>query len=63
MEKRINVKGIHCEHCIARIEKALHKIEGVTAKADLKGVIVKMANEVSEEELTRAIKEAGYEVE
>lgn len=63
MEMRINIKGLHCEHCVARVEKALNKLEGVSAKADLQGANLTLQNEISEEELAQAVRAAGYEID
>lgn len=63
MKKVITVEGMSCEHCQARVEKALNAIEGVEAKVDLKKktATVNMQNPVADEVLKNAVKEAGYE--
>lgn len=35
MEKILQIKGMSCMHCSARVEKALNSIDGVEAKVDL----------------------------
>lgn len=32
MKKIMEIKGMTCEHCQARVEKALNSIDGVEAK-------------------------------
>jgi len=63
MKKVITINGMSCEHCKARVEKALNAIDGVEAKVDLKknNAIVSLTTEVSDEVLKNAVNEAGYE--
>ncbi len=63
MTKCIQVTGMSCGHCTARVEAALNQLEGVTAKADLeKGcVAVTLQSPVDDAVLRRAIQDAGYE--
>lgn len=64
MSKKILVEGMSCGHCSARVEKALNAIEGVSAKVDLeqKTAFVDLSADVSDETLTKAVTDAGYEV-
>ncbi|NLG92017.1 MAG: heavy metal translocating P-type ATPase [Clostridiales bacterium] len=64
MKKVMQINGMSCEHCKARVEKALNAIEGVEAKVDLKqkNATVTLKAEVSDEVLKNAVSEAGYEV-
>ncbi|HHV11030.1 MAG TPA: heavy-metal-associated domain-containing protein [Clostridiales bacterium] len=65
MKKIIEINGMSCEHCQARVEKALNGIDGVSAKVELKKnrAVVNLANEsVNDEALKEAVTEAGYEV-
>lgn len=64
MNKKINIEGMMCAHCVAHVEKALNAIPGVHAKADLaqKCATVSLDQAVSDAELTAAVKDAGYEV-
>jgi len=63
MKKVISIKGMSCEHCQARVEKALNAVEGVEAKVDLKknNATVTLKTPVDDEVLMSAVKEAGYE--
>lgn len=63
MKKVIQINGMSCEHCKARVEKALNAIEGVEAKVDLKqkNATVTLKTDVSDEVLKNAVNEAGYE--
>ncbi len=65
MEKTILIEGMMCQHCVAHVEKALAAVEGVaSARADLEGkkATVTLAGEVSDQALTQAVTDAGYQV-
>lgn len=64
MTKTMTIEGMSCGHCSARVEKALNEIAGVTANVDLEKnqATVNMENEVSNDELTKAVEDAGYQV-
>ena len=64
MEKTIEINGMTCGHCAARVKKELEKREGVSSAevsaADGKAVVTLNAD-VTAEELKKAVEEAGYE--
>lgn len=64
MKKIIDIKGMSCGHCQARVEKALNSIDGVEAKVELKKnrAVVNLTKEVGDQVLSDAVIEAGYEV-
>ena len=65
MEKTLDVKGMMCEHCEARVKKALEAVEGVTAAvADHnKGTaVVTLSAPVADEVLRKAVEDQDYEV-
>lgn len=64
MKKIIEINGMSCGHCQARVEKALNEIDGVAAKVELKKnrAVVSLTKEVSDQTLKDAVMEAGYEV-
>ncbi|MDE7401781.1 MAG: HAD-IC family P-type ATPase, partial [Clostridia bacterium] len=65
MKKLITVEGMCCDHCAARVEKALSVVSGVVS-ADVKLkknlAVVRSREEISDEEITNVIEEAGYKV-
>lgn len=65
MKKIVKINGMHCDHCKASAEKALNAIDGVKAQVNLKKkeAVVSLENEVSDDVLTKAILDAGFEVE
>ena len=52
MKKLLAIEGMTCEHCQARVEKALNGIEGVQAKVNLKHkeATVTLSRDVPDEE-------------
>jgi len=64
MKKVIEIEGMTCGHCQARVEKVLNEIEGVQAKVDLKKkqAVVNITADVEDVTLKEVITEAGYEV-
>ena len=63
-EKTLQIKGMSCGHCSARVEKVLNAIDGVNAKVDLDSNSAKMiiTKEISDEALKTAVDNIGYEV-
>ena len=65
MTKTLKVEGMMCQHCVAHVKKALESVDGVASvEVDLKKktAAVTLLTEVSNELLTNAIVDAGYEV-
>ena len=60
--KTITIKGMMCAHCVAHVEKALTALEGETAKVDLASGTAVVTGPASDEALTKAVTDAGYEV-
>lgn len=64
MEKKLNVEGMMCQHCVDHVTKALEGVDGVT-KADVsldeKSAVVHMDNDVDNDKLIQAVKDAGYD--
>lgn len=65
MKKTLKVEGMMCQHCVAHVTKALQGVSGVASvevNLKKKTAVVELSEEVSNETLTAAITEAGYEV-
>lgn len=60
----MKIEGMMCAHCQAAVTKALNGIEGVKAEVNLekKEAYIEAADSVSQEELKKAVVDAGYEV-
>ena len=63
-EKRISIQGMHCESCQNRVERRLNSIDGAAAQVSWRKqqAVVALSHPVSDEELTAAVTEAGYQV-
>ncbi len=65
MKKLITIEGMCCDHCAARVEKALSAVSGVVS-ADVKLkknlAVVRSRDEVSDDEIKKVVEEAGYKV-
>lgn len=65
MKKELQVEGMSCQHCAAKVETALTALEQVKSAAvnlKKKTVKIKLQEEVSDELLKKAVEDAGYEV-
>ena len=64
MKKTVNIYGMMCSHCTARVEKALNEINGVHATVSLEDACayVEADENVTDEMLADAVSHAGYEV-
>lgn len=63
-QKTVMIEGMTCEHCKARVESSLNALDGVAAKVNLKKktAVVSMERDVSDEQIKKAVENAGYEV-
>ncbi|MDR2397386.1 MAG: heavy-metal-associated domain-containing protein [Spirochaetaceae bacterium] len=64
MTTSLKIEGMSCEHCVKHVKTALEGIAGVgSAQVSLKenSALVEHGPEVTQEALTAAIIEAGYE--
>lgn len=65
MTKVMTIEGMMCGHCTGRVQKALEEVAGVSAvtmSLEDKTATVELAGDVTDEALTAAVAEAGYEV-
>lgn len=65
IKKTVHVEGMTCQHCVQHVKDALESIDGVSsAKVDLnsKIAVLKSSNEVDDNAIKQAVKDAGYEV-
>lgn len=65
MEKILKIQGMTCEHCKAKVEKALKEIEGVEeVKVSLFRKQAKIKGEnLKDEKLVKTVEEAGYKAQ
>ena len=65
MKKTLKIEGMMCQHCVAHVTKALQSVAGVSSvevNLKKKTAIIELEEEISNEVLTSAITEAGYEI-
>ena len=63
MERTIQVEGMMCEHCEARVREALEgvrKVESAVPDHTAGTVVLRLSGDVKEEKLKKAVEEAGY---
>ena len=62
--KVVDIEGMTCGHCKARVEQALDTIDGTAAEVNLhrNHAVVKMTREVSDDEIRRALAGSGYTI-
>lgn len=63
-ETVIRIGGMHCEHCRQNVADALNRIDGVSAKVDIKKgqAVVAYDRAVDAAVLKKAVEDAGYTV-
>lgn len=65
MKKVMTIEGMRCPHCSSNVEKALSAVSGVSAvTVDLaaKTAAMEAAENVSDEELRKAVDDLGFQV-
>lgn len=66
MEKVLKVEGMMCQHCQARVQKALEKVDGVQSvvvSLEKKTARVTLEKDVEQSALIQAVVDAGYQVQ
>ena len=69
MNTTVNVSGMTCDHCVSAVQEELSEIPGVTAvdmalnAGGTSPVTITSSRELSPEEISAAVAEAGYTVE
>ena len=65
MEKTMEIKGMMCMHCEARVKKTLEALDGVAEAVvshEAGTAVVKMNTEIADEILKNAVEAQDYEV-
>lgn len=63
ISKTIKIEGMSCCHCVMTVQKNLSKIKLRNFKVAIGSAIVDFdENEISEDQIIKAIEEAGYNV-
>ncbi|WP_026508247.1 heavy-metal-associated domain-containing protein [Butyrivibrio sp. MC2013] len=63
-KKVFGIDGMHCENCTERVKRALNRIDGISAKINLrkKEALVLYEKEVEDDILIAEIERLGYKV-
>jgi len=64
--KKINVKGMSCQHCVQSVTKALESVDGiknVQVSLDKGEAAYEEEKPVELETIKKAVQDAGYDVE
>lgn len=68
MNTTVNVSGMTCGHCVSSVKEELSEVDGVqSVSVDLNAggvspVTIESSRELTSEEITAAVEEAGYTV-
>ena len=65
MKKIVCIEGMCCEHCAARVEKALsavHNVVSCDVKLKKNCAVIRSRQPVSDEEIKKVVEDAGYKV-
>ncbi len=65
MTKTINIEGMMCPHCEARVKKCLEALDGVSEAVvshEKNEAVLTLNSDVSDEKLTAAVESEGYKV-
>lgn len=57
----VHIEGMHCQVCVARVSKAIEKVEGATVQQVNVGSAVVSVDPSKEPAVLEAIRKAGYE--
>lgn len=66
MERKLNIEGMMCEHCVAHVREALEALEGVESvqvSLDSASATLEAPASVSDAELIAAVEAAGYKAQ
>lgn len=64
-EKTLNIEGMSCGHCEARVRKALENLDGVSRAVvshESKTAVVTLEKHVPDEVLRKAVEDEDYQV-
>ena len=58
------IDGMHCENCSNRVKRAINRLDGVSAKVNLrkKEAVVCYEQDIDDEVITKEIEDLGYKV-
>ncbi|HML17450.1 MAG TPA: heavy metal-associated domain-containing protein [Bryobacteraceae bacterium] len=60
---KVQIEGMHCQACVARVSKAIGKVEGARVEHVEVGSAVVSADAAREAAVLDAIRKSGYEAQ
>lgn len=63
-EKSVSISGMHCDHCVMAVTKAINRIDGASAKVNLKQnrAVVSYDRPISDAAIKAAVEAEGFQV-
>ncbi|MDO4170122.1 MAG: heavy metal-associated domain-containing protein [Lachnospiraceae bacterium] len=63
-EKIVSIEGMHCDHCVFSVTRAINRIDGAAATVDLKKnrAVVAYDTEISDHLIKNAVEREGFTV-
>ncbi len=62
MEKKFNIEGMSCHHCVMAVETELRELNLANNKVEIGSAIVEYGTQEDEAKIISAIEEAGFKV-
>ena len=64
-KKTVKISGMHCDHCVRAVTEAINKIDGASAKVNLKKneAVVSCEKIVEDAAIREAVEKAGYTIQ
>ena len=62
MEKKFNIEGMSCHHCVMAVETELKESNFDNNKVEIGSATVKYSSQEDEAKIVSAIEEAGFKV-
>ena len=58
------IDGMHCENCSNRVKRSINRLDGVSAKVNLrkKEAVVRYEQDIADDVITKEIEDLGYKV-
>ena len=58
------IDGMHCENCSNRVKRTINRLDGVSAKVNLrkKEAVVRFEKDLADDVITKEIEDLGYKV-
>ena len=63
-EKVVSISGMHCDHCVAQVTRAINRIDGAAAEVSLKKkrAVVSYDRQIDDAAIRKAVEAEGFQV-